>query len=647
MLQLKRLEVQGFGPFADPQVINFPTSPGVTVIYGEKMRGKTSLLNAIRYAFFGTVLGRGSRPRRLHTISNRDLAAEGRFGFTVTLEFNYDGQEYELVRECRPRVATPTCDQDYAQDVMLRRGVSALGPQERERALQMIFPSEVSRFFLFDGELLQEYEELLINESSTGRRISEAIERILGLPILKRGRAHLTQLFEEADRQAAKEASRHQETQALGTALEQVTEQKEAHRKELTRLQNQLEDLNDQKAEVEQRLQSQQKYASILENLDAARARLEAANGEMGSVRGELQRAMADAWRSLLRESVRAAREAAQRDVKGQLNALVLSLRQEAIADGHCKTCDQDLSQEVRQRLKTTVSADVAKTVEETFGVSGAMSRLADLSKFQEMDNSGEVRQLFRRLRALEMETVTLKDTIADLQADLAESNPEMLRSTKASYGEIIERISIVKRAIENEEKAIGEKDQSIQRLKRKLEAAGSPNLRATQVRAKMLRDAAEVFSSAIERYKSDLRVRVEATASRLFRLMTTEKQDYDCLTINEGYGLTIRHRDGRAEDARSAGAEHVVALALMGALQHNAPLRGPIVMDSPFGRLDEEHTSNVIRTLPEMAEQVVLLVYEAEVGKARMRDLLGSRLLREYQLDRISSRRTSVREIK
>src|SRR5690606_17846586 len=109
-----------------------------TVIYGENMRGKTSLLNAIRYAFFGTVLGRGSRPRRLHTISNRDLAAEGRFGFTVTLEFNYDGQEYELVRECRPRVATPTCDQDYAQDVMLRRGVSALGPQERERALQMI-----------------------------------------------------------------------------------------------------------------------------------------------------------------------------------------------------------------------------------------------------------------------------------------------------------------------------------------------------------------------------------------------------------------------------------------------------------------------------------------------------------------------------
>ena len=90
-----------------------------------------------------------------------------------------------------------------------------------------------------------------------------------------------------------------------------------------------------------------------------------------------------------------------------------------------------------------------------------------------------------------------------------------------------------------------------------------------------------------------------------------------------------------------------MVALALMGALQHNAPLRGPIVMDSPFGRLDENHTANVIQTLPDMAEQVVLLIYEAEVGKTRMRELLGSRLVREYQLERASARRTNVREVK
>jgi DNA sulfur modification protein DndD len=647
VLRLKRLEVEGFGPFAEKQVLKFPAAPGVTVIYGENMRGKTSLLNAIRFAFFGTVLGRGSRTRRLHTLSNRDLVTKGQYGFTVSTTFDHDGQEYELVRECRPRIKVPSNDGDYELDVMLRRGSSTLGPQERDKALQQVFPKEISRFFLFDGELLQEYEELLINESEAGPRISEAIERILGVPILKRGRIHLTQLSEEADRLAAKEASKSQETQALGTALQQATEQKEAHQKELLRLQEQLTELSAQKLEVEQVLQSMQKYASILQERDEAGSRLEQTGKDEKLSRGELQRAMGEGWRSLLREPVRAARASAQGDAQRELELFLMSLRAKAVATGHCGTCDQDLAAPVATRLKATLPDTAEPAGEPAKNVSTAMSRLADLNKFNEADNIGEVRQLWKRLRDLELEQVTLRDRISDLNAALADSDPETLRRSKASYSEVTEKLLVVRRAIDDETKKADEKDQNVQRLKKKLESSGTLDLRAGSLRAKILRDASEVFDAAVGRYKSDLRARVEGTASSLFLKMTTEKQDFSGLTINESYGLTIRHRDGLPEEARSAGAEHVVALALMGALQFNAPLRGPIVMDSPFGRLDESHTTNVIRTLPEMAEQVVLLVYEAEVGKDRMRQLLGARLRREYQLERISSRRTNVREVK
>ena len=647
MLWLKRLEVEGFGPFAELQVIEFNKAPGVTVVYGENMRGKTSLLNAVRYAFFGTVLGRGSRVRRLHTISNRDRVSDGQFGFTVSLTFDYDGDEYELVRECRPRVRTPSNDDDYTQEVLLRRGNLALGPQEREKALHQIFPKEVSRFFLFDGELLQEYEELLINESEAGHRISEAIERILGVPILKRGRMHLTQLSEEADRFAAKEASKRQETQALGAALQLATDQKTAHHNELARLQSQLQELNEQRVEIEQFLHSKQKYASILDERDEAGEKLEQAGKEEKLLRGDLQRAMGESWRSLLRNTVRAARDAAQGEAQKELDAFLMSLRVKAIESGHCGTCEQDVAGPVALRLKATLPEAAEVTDQSAGGVSAAMMRIADLNKFRETDNAGEVRQLWKRLGVVELEQVTLRDRITDLNAALTDSDPDTLRKSKASYSEVSDKISAVRRGIEEQTKKADEMDQNIQRLKKKLETTGTPDLRDSQLRAKILRDASEVFGASVERYKSDLRARVEATASKLFLSMTTEKEDFAGLTINESYGLTIRHRDGRAEEARSAGAEHVVALALMGALQRNAPLRGPIVMDSPFGRLDEEHTANVIQTLPDMAEQVVLLVYEAEVSKARMREVLGSRLTREYQLERVSARRTNVREVK
>ena len=96
-----------------------------------------------------------------------------------------------------------------------------------------------------------------------------------------------------------------------------------------------------------------------------------------------------------------------------------------------------------------------------------------------------------------------------------------------------------------------------------------------------------------------------------------------------------------------SAGQEHVVALALMAALQRNAPIGGPIVMDSPFGRLDEGHTSRIIGTLPDMADQSVLLVYRAEVDQETLRSALGARQLREYRLDRVTSRHTRIVEVR
>jgi DNA sulfur modification protein DndD len=647
MLWLKRLEVEGFGPFAEAQCMEFPSTPGVTVVYGENMRGKTTLLNAIRYAFFGTVLGRGSRERRLHTITNRERAGQGQYGFVVSLTFDFDGQEYELVRECVPNVATPTGDEHYDQRVMLRRGDAMLGPDQREKALHLVFPREISRFFLFDGELLQEYEELLINESEAGHRISDAIERILGLPILRRGRAHLTQLSDEADRQAARDASKRQETQQLGIALQTATEQKDAHLKEAARLQAEYDKLNAEKAELERYFQSTQKYAALLEQREEASGRLDLAAKDEKQARTDLQRSMSECWRSLLQGPVRTARAAVQEEVSKEVDAFVLSLRRKAADAGHCDTCDQDVAPEVARRLRTSLPQEAGVSRPAESGVSRAMTRMADLNKFREQDNAGEVRHLWKRIRDLQIEQIALRDRIADLDAALTDSDPDRLRKSRASFTEVIDKMGAARRGIEEENKKVEEKDRSIQLLQRRLQAAGGLDLRDSQLRARILRSSAEVFGRAVEKYKSDLRQRVETTASGFFLSMTTEKEDYVGLTINEGYGLTIRHRDGRAEEARSAGAEHVVALALMGALQNNAPLRGPIVMDSPFGRLDEGHTTNVIKTLPDMAGQAILLVYESEVGRKSMRELLGSRLLREYELERVSSRRTLITQVR
>ena len=146
--------------------------------------------------------------------------------------------------------------------------------------------------------------------------------------------------------------------------------------------------------------------------------------------RGDLQKAMGEAWRSLLREPVRTARALAQGDAQKEVDAFLVSLRAKAVDSGHCDTCDQDLAGPVIDRLRTTLPAG-GVSPEPASGVSAAMSRLADLSKFQEGDNVGEIRQLWKRIRDLTLEQVTLRDRLSDLNAALADSDPDTLRRSR------------------------------------------------------------------------------------------------------------------------------------------------------------------------------------------------------------------------
>jgi len=43
VLSIRSISLTDFGPFKGEQRIDFPADPGVSIIYGENMRGKTTL----------------------------------------------------------------------------------------------------------------------------------------------------------------------------------------------------------------------------------------------------------------------------------------------------------------------------------------------------------------------------------------------------------------------------------------------------------------------------------------------------------------------------------------------------------------------------------------------------------------------------
>ncbi|MBM3275871.1 MAG: hypothetical protein FJZ00_12005, partial [Candidatus Sericytochromatia bacterium] len=370
---------------------------------------------------------------------------------------------------------------------------------------------------------------------------------------------------------------------------------------------------------------------------------LKTARDTQESKREELKKVMAEAWRTVLDAPVVVAKAKAQEAVKDAFALVVTSLRAHAVETCHCGTCDQDVPEAVRARLASTLPDGATASITSEFAGVNILARASDLDSFVRKDVRGEVRLIWEAIRSARLAEAEAQGRLVEANKTLDGRDPDELRRRKTTLTEIGGKIQASSDAIRGHDDKIAEHDEAIARFSRRLAAAGTPELAAFEQRERVIARAQAVFEAAVERFKDTLRRRVEASGTALFLQMTTEKRDYARLEINDHYGLTIIHSDGRAEDSRSAGAEQVVALALMGALQANAPLRGPIVMDTPFGRLDRRHKANVVTTLPSMAKQVVLLVQEGEIDRAKIRNLLGGHLKREYQLDKQSARRTVV----
>ena len=653
MLRIDRVELEDFGPFKGRQTINLPEASGVAVVYGENMRGKTVLLNAIRFALFGKVLGRARREGSLHTIGNWEQAAVGRYGFEVVLQFQNDGRQYRLTRSCRPRTGVvPEQDSDYDVKHFLQRDGNVLGPGQAISEIERMMPEQIARFFLFDGELLQEYEDLLRNESDMGRQISEAIEQILGVPVLTRSRATLAKLLDDYGKKEARSAQANTITSELGTQMNVLLDERRVLLDGLSDMEARLAQLREDKADLDNQLRRSERLAAMMDKRDILVDAIKSIDEQIEARHAEIAIEMRVAWKSLV--ATRAS------DLTGGLrdrerDLQLRKLRHEVVgasadrggSSDQCPTCFQPLSDEVLAQMAVAAAGEAAEMADVERQLRDIQRRLDALEDAARASSDTGLRMLWSNLNRLKRDRFTNQDEASELDRRLQEAEDDQgaLRRAQYDYEQTVKKIALLEEGMREQEDALAENERNLARVRIRLESRGGADVEGARQRRRLCADLHSVFDQAVAKYRDHLRQRVEADATELFLQLTTEPE-YTGLRINESYGLTILHQDGSEIPVRSAGAEHVVALSLVGALQRNAPMRGPIFIDSPFGRLDTQHTKNVVSALPNMTEQVCLLVYEEELRPQLARELLRGQLRAEYSLRRVSARHTEVEQI-
>lgn len=651
-MNLHSLTARNFMPYKGEMEMTFPQDEqrNVMIVFGDNMRGKTSILNAIRWAFYGEAVGRHSRPIPLQEIVNRDAALADDWKVEVHVKFDANGHGYDLrrVAERRQMIATPSKPEDFTRLIHLTRDGSVVSGDQVEAEIGLIAPKQVSRFFLFDGELLQEYETLLIEDSQQGQQIKDAIEQVLGVPALTNGRVDIQTILKQAQKRQNADLKQIAGLEKQAERHTELTGKIDAIDRDLEELNVRLKKVREERTALDDELEAAQSVIGSKATLDARRGEQKALIEECDKKEAERLDLLSGAWKDLIDAQLQIRRDQMERRRKELMDSIKkrsglaqkVSDLQQLLDTRACPTCKQVLSDERRSQIGEALGkaeVELQSIDDSSAALQDISGQLDALSKIRGINAKDRLWQVEKDLQGYHVRLTQIENDIEKLRDEIAGYDTAEISRKRVLHGEKIKEEGRLQGDIQKQTQQRKKLVDDLVVSQKAIEGLTKDRTQRSTIKVSLCSDLERVFSQSIEHLRDKLRKRVEALANDAFKHMTTQKS-YRGLEINDNYGLQIVDSSGRYVAVRSAGAEQIVALSLIDGLNRTGRSAGPVIMDTPFGRLDLKHRDNILSYLPSVTSQFVLLVHSGEIRKETDLAVIADRIGAVYEIREISS---------
>ena len=659
-MRLSQVKIHNFGPYHGEQELKFGEERPIVLVHGENMRGKTSLLNAVRWTLYGHALDRFGRPMSLIDLINWDAASSDDWTMSVDIDFQVNGSAYDLTRQVQRKDTSirPRSDTDFERNLFLKRDGNYLSPEEAQVVINRLLPEKISRFFLFDGELLNEYETLLADVSQQAEVVKESIESILGVPALQNAIADLRINLKDASRRQGTLAKQDKNAQVFAAQAGRLESQIEVDERDIELLKTDRDGMAQQRRELDEVLRATSSVEAELEKLRGLEDQIRTYKTQEEQLLEDKRQNLANAWRDLLQPAIQQCMETleGERDrqlsVVGQVGELRAKLRdlERLSKNERCPTCDQPLTHAHGRDFeaeKRKIESDLTRYKFDEGRLTELSQSIGRLRKVSGSGAAGTVKHIEDRLTDIRIQLSDFELKREEVADRLKDHDEVAVSRNRRDYENLTKEIGVIEQSIKNKDESIDRAQTEAARYRAQISRVSSgPQMDRLNREVRTYEELIKLFQLAVERLRDELRKSVENDASEIFLELTTDKS-YTGLRINDCYGLTILNAEGDEVQVRSAGAEQVVALSLIGALNRNAVRRGPVIMDTPFGRLDPTHRENILKFLPTLADQVTLLVHSGEVDRGRDLEHVKDRIDKEYQIEYVSSQRSVLLPIK
>lgn len=654
---LEKLIVENFRQFRGRQEIVFSDirDRNVTLIHAENGFGKTALLNALLWGFYGHD---GLTPDVAHKerIIHEGTAARAQdpeqTTATVTIRFQHEGVKYTLTRSLSLAVQLVDPKKTLITLEVLRDG-QTLTERMPQAKIQSMMPDGISQFLFFNGERI---DHLAMEESAP--QVTDAIQQMLGLKLLR----------------SAIEDLKHQNVRGkLRTELRDCTsDEKAALLDEQTRVDEQITQLGEKKSLTQQNL------AAIDDDIQKVSAKLEANRvaHELQAKRESLEKQQRQLSEREAAISKRLGQLVAEdgytlfsdglvqrgREIMGRLRAenkiparVLNSFLYELLERGRC-ICTRHLTEGTEERKAVeellTIAGDqhfnnAVGALDNAIGViEGVLQRTREnlqetnrerLKIREELVMIGEtLEEIHQKLGSKEDEEVhKLEDTRHKLQLQRDEAITELGRIDGK-----LQELAARRDALRDQIQRLEDNEEAAKRAQRRLDAVEESVALLESILAFEIEDMRPILNDEINSHFKKI----------IDRGYWAELSEDFVLSIRKSVAVQEGTDDQVLDVAQSTGQRQVTSLVFIASLVSLARRRGeiptiikgltgaeyPMVMDSPFGQLSTRFREGVARWVPDLAPQVVIFAsstqYEGPVANVlRQSKRIGKRYYLSY----------------
>jgi DNA sulfur modification protein DndD len=633
---LEEIRLRDFRCFYGESSIAFATDPtkNVTLVYAENGVGKTTLLNALLWCFYGETT---SRFEKKEDILNYDAKKEGRVMASVEVMFEHNGSRYMAKRFFR---TGPQADIGRPFVIARIDQGSHTNIDSPDTFINTVIPREMASHFLFDGE----HAEVFLGESNRGS-IRGAVRDILGCSLIETAIEDLQAVSSQFRKQMPSTPATKRIAE-LNDRIDALTSQIETATGEIERLEKKHAMTEEQIQDIEEKLRNTSAAKELQRSRDRLNEQLRRAEKRQRDHSDEVYKWLGENGRFIVSKKI-TEETFEYLDDKKHRGRIPSPYNEEFVKDIlAAETCICGAHLEPGSAAAKQVATLLDKAANQLMRdrIAKVRARLSNLRTGRAKAPT-QLTTAQERLAEAREEASSLEAQLGEISEKLKGINFEDISSREQRREELRRELSAIDRqigalrtGIENGEREKAQIDREINVLAQQDQQTAIYGQR---------RSLCESIKGTLELQlveEENMARKVLRAAIRRILEQTTRK--VLTLRMSDDYVISLVNADGMALP-KSSGENQLLGLAFTAALVEFAKVRenaqdykllpgtiAPLVLDSPFGQLDEAYRLTTAEFIPKMARQVVLLLSQSQ-GSTEVLNALQGHIGAEFLLVR------------